>query len=76
MDYEAPPEHNSDFANVKRWSVHYQCRCGMESSIYKEDGTRYVRQTCRKCGTVWEVSPSICDSTPYTIEKSADPQED
>jgi hypothetical protein len=68
MDYVAPPEHNTEFATVKRWAVLYTCPHRQESSISTEG--RYVRQTCRSCGTVWETSPSFCDSTPYTVEKA------
>jgi phage FluMu protein Com len=73
MDYEAPVEHNPEYANVKSWSVVYTCRCGQWISVHTE--ARYVRNTCPSCKTVWEVSPSICDSTPYAVEKHGQPED-
>lgn len=66
---EAPPEHNEEFATVTTWSMQITCRCGQESSIFTD--ARYVRKACIQCGTVWELAPSVCDSTPYTVEKTS-----
>lgn len=69
MDYEAPKEHNPEYANVSRWSLHYTCRCGQDSFISTE--ARYIRQTCRDCGAVWEIAPSLTDATPYVAGTAA-----
>lgn len=73
MDYEAPHEHNPDDATVTRWSMKMHCRCGHE--IVVGTRARSIRTTCRVCGTVWELSPTVCDATSYTKEKTESAEE-
>lgn len=61
MDYESPPDNNTDYAHATHWTIKWTCRCGKQH-VTSSPG-RYVTQTCKKCGVRWEIAPHFHDTT-------------